>query len=162
MTCFPNFSSLRNRYGQNVVTKVRKLVNIRTRIAKYRSHLYFNHRCKENKVLPHSLRFKPLVRSKKGFKLMENTGFSFLRLRIDDCHHSIQRLGSEWSYILRELSVLLDNSEIRWVEEFCCSKERNASIKRKMKHDKKLSRLLGSKSSKIVASVEEAIFSSER
>ena len=56
---------------------------------------------------------------------MENTGFSFLRLRVDDCHHSIQRLGSEWSYIFCELSGLLDNSEIRWVEEFCCSKERN-------------------------------------
>ena len=93
-------------------------------------------------MLPYSLRFKPPVRSKKGFKLMENTGFSFLRLRIDDCHHSIQRLGSEWSYIFRELSDLLDNSEIRWVEEFCCSKERNASIKLKIKHDKKLSRLL--------------------
>ena len=76
---------------------------------------------------------------------MENTAFSFLRLRIDDCHHSIQRLGSEWAYIFRELCVLLDNSEIRWVEEFCCSKERNASIKLTMKHDKKLSRLLGSK-----------------
>ena len=45
---------------------------------------------------------------------MENTGFSFLRLRIDDCHHSVQRLGSEWSYIFRELSDLLDNSEIRY------------------------------------------------
>ena len=77
---------------------------------------------------------------------MENTCFSFLRLRIDDCHHSIQRLGSEWSYIFRERSDLLDNSEIRWVKQFCCSKERNASIKQKMKHDQKLSRLLGSKS----------------
>ena len=97
-------------------------------------------------MLPYSLRFKPLVWSKKRYKLMENTGFSFLRLRVDDCHHSIQRLGSEWTYIFRELSDLLDNSEIRWVEEFCCSEERKAPIKHKMKHDKKLSRLLGSKS----------------
>ena len=39
-------------------------------VYKYRSHLYFNHRCKDNKVLPFSLRFKPPIRSKKGYKLM--------------------------------------------------------------------------------------------
>jgi hypothetical protein len=41
---------------------------MKIRIAKYRSNLYFNHRCKENKVLPFSLRFKPPIRSKKGYK----------------------------------------------------------------------------------------------
>ena len=43
------------------------------------------------------------------------------------------------------LSDLLDSSEIRWVEEFCCSTERKVSTELKEKHDKKLSRLLGSK-----------------
>ena len=59
-------------------------------------------------------------------------------------------LYSVWALNGRTFSVnsdFLDNSEIRWVEEFCCSKERNASIKLKMKHDKKLSHLLGSKPS---------------
>ena len=42
---------------------------------------------------------------------------------------------------------MLDSSEIRWVEEFCCSTERKVSTKLKEKHDKKLSRLLGSKPS---------------
>ena len=49
-----NFKSIREKYGQNVVSKLRKLINMKIRIAKYRSHLYFNHRCKENKVLPRS------------------------------------------------------------------------------------------------------------
>ena len=79
-----NFKSIREKYGQNVVSRLRKLINMKIRIAKYRSNLYFNHRCKENKVFPFSLRFKPPIRSRKGYKLMENTGFSFLRLRIND------------------------------------------------------------------------------
>jgi hypothetical protein len=110
---------------------------MKIRIAKYRSHLYFNHRCKESKVLPFSLRFKPPIRSRKGFKLMENTGFSFLRLRVNDCHQSIQRLRSDCQCLLGELSDLIDCSEVLWIEEFCRSQFRKESIKQREKHDKK-------------------------
>jgi hypothetical protein len=133
-----NFKSIREKYGQNVVARLRKLINMKIRIAKYRSHLYFNHRCKENKVLPFSLRFKPPIRSGKGFiKLMENTGSSFLRLRINDCHQSIQRLRSDCQCLLGELSDLIDCSEVLWIEEFCRSQFRKESIKQREKHDKK-------------------------
>ena len=85
--------------------------NIRVRIAKYRCHLYFNHRCKENYVLPSSLRFRPPLRSAKGYKLMVRTGFSFLKLRIDECHSSILRLRALFSRSLSELSALINDSE---------------------------------------------------
>ncbi len=142
-----NFISMREKYGQNVVTRLRKLINMKIRIAKYRSHLYFNHRCKDNKVLPFSLRFKPPIRSKKGYKLMVNAGFSFLRLRINDCHQSIQRLRSDWQRLFGELSALIDCSEIQWIEEFCRSEERKESFKQREKHDRKLLRLIGKKPS---------------
>ena len=77
---------------------------------------------------------------------MENTVFSFLRLRIDQCHQFIQSLSSLFSRSLSELSALIDHSEIAWVEEFCCSKEQQTSIKQRERHDKKL-RLLFSKKS---------------
>ena len=95
-----------SKYGQTVVTRVNRLANIRVRIAKYRCHLYFNHRCKENYVLPSSLRFRPPLRSAKGYKLMVRTGFSFLKLRIDECHSSILRLRALFSRSLSELSAL--------------------------------------------------------
>ena len=128
-----SYRYLREKFGQNVVTRVRRLVNIRVRIAKYRSHLYFNHRCKDNKVLPLSLRFKPPIRCAKGYKLMENTGFSFVRLRIDQCHHSIQSLHSLFSRSLSELSDLIDDSEILWVKEMCCSKN-DSSLSNRMRN----------------------------
>ena len=94
-------------------------------------------------MLPLSLRFKPPVRSVKGYKFMENTGFSFLRLRIDQCHHSTRCLLSLFSRSLSELFYLIDNSEILWVEETaCCSKERHESFKQKELHGKKLRNLL--------------------
>ena len=77
---------------------------------------------------------------------MENTGFSFLRLCIEQCHHSIRCLLSLFSRSLSELSDLIDNSEILLFEETCFSKERDESFKQKEIHGKKLRNLL-SKSS---------------
>ena len=42
---------------------------------------------------------------------MVRTGFSFLKLRIDERHSSILRLHALFSRSLGELSVLINNSE---------------------------------------------------
>ena len=102
---------------------------------------YFNHRCEENYVLPSSLRFRPPLRSAKGYKLMVRTGFSFLKLRIDECHSSILRLRALFSRSLSELSALINNSETSWVEEFCSSKELQTFTKQREKHDRILRHL---------------------
>ena len=78
---------------------------------------------------------------------MENTGFSFPRLRINDCHQSIQRLRSDCQRLLGELSDLIDCSEVLWIEEFCHTQFRKELIKQREKHDKKLLRLIGTKPS---------------
>ena len=69
---------------------------------------------------------------------MENTGFSFLRLRIKDCHQSIHRLRSDCQRLISELSDLIDCSEVLWIEEFCRSQFRKESIKQREKHDKNI------------------------
>ena len=53
---------------------------------------------------------------------MVRTGFSFLKLRIDECHSSILRSRGLFSRSLSELSALINSSETSWVEEFCSSK----------------------------------------
>ena len=78
---------------------------------------------------------------------MENTVFSFLRLRINDCHQSIQRLRSDCQHLLGEVSDFIDCSEVVKIEEFCRSQFRKESIKQREKYDKKLLRLIGSKPS---------------
>ena len=101
---------------------------------------------KENYVLPSSLRFRPPLRSAKGYKLMVRTGFSFLKLRIDECHSSILRLRALFSRSLSELSALINNSETSWVEEFCSSFELQTFTKQRQKHDRKLRHLLSKRS----------------
>ena len=59
-------------------------------------HLYFNHLCKENYVLPSSLRFRPPLRSAKS-------AYYFLKLRIDEYHSSKLCLRALFSRSLNEL-----------------------------------------------------------
>ena len=129
--CRVNFNIfyLREKHGQTVVIRVNRPANIRIRIPKYGRHLYFNHRCKENYVLPS--RFRPPLRSAKEYKLMVRTGFPFLKLRIES---------------LSELSALINNSETSWVEEFCSSKEQQMFTKQREKHDIKFHHLLSKRS----------------
>ena len=87
-------------------------------------------------VLPSSLRFRPPLRIAKGYKLMVRTGFSFLKLRRNECHSSILRLRALFSRSLSELSALINNSETSWVEEFCSSKELQTFTKQREKHDR--------------------------
>ena len=146
LPCELKYILLGEKHGQTVVIRVNRLANIRIRIAKYGHHLYFNQRCKENYELPSSLRFRPPLRSAKGYKLMVRTGFSFLRLRIDECQSSILCLRALFSRPLSELSALINNSETSWVEEFCSSKEQQTFTKQREKHDIKLHRLLSKRS----------------
>jgi hypothetical protein len=106
-----NFKSIREKYDQNVVSRLRKLINMKIRIAKYRSHLYFNHQCKENKLLPFSLPFKPPIRSRKGYKLI-STGFSFLTsqiLRVSSrCSLTIS-VRVQQPHTAQKLTILIQN-----------------------------------------------------
>ena len=77
---------------------------------------------------------------------MVRTGFSFLKLQIDECHSSILRLRGLFSRSLSELSALINNSETSWVEEFCSSKELQKFTKQREKHDRKLRHLLSKRS----------------
>ena len=77
---------------------------------------------------------------------MVRTDFSFLKLRIDECHSPILRLRALFSRSLSELSVLINKSETSWVEEFCSSKELQTFTKQREKHDRKLRHLLSKRS----------------
>ena len=77
---------------------------------------------------------------------MVRTGFSFLKLRIDECHSSILCLCVLFCHSLSELSALINNSETSWVEEFCSWKEQQTFTKQREKHNRKFCHLLSKKS----------------
>ena len=60
------------------------------RIAKHRGHLFYNHSCIREDILPNSLQFKSPINTVAGKKLAGKFGFNFLKLRINESHHWIR------------------------------------------------------------------------
>ena len=60
-----------------------KLVNLQENLAKYKNHLTFLIRCRNNNVLPIGLRIHVLVDTKKAKRIRETASRSLLRERIN-------------------------------------------------------------------------------
>ena len=55
-------------------------------IAKFKDHLNFNHRLKDHKLLPQSLRFNLPIKCKEGFLIAKKAGHAYHRLLNSNCH----------------------------------------------------------------------------
>ena len=74
-------------------------------------HLRFNHKCKQNNVFPKSLRFRPPIKRRKGFKIARKMGWKFLQLRIFNSHRKINVCKREIFELGNNLENLLTTTE---------------------------------------------------
>jgi len=92
--------------GKKTFQLTRKLFVIHGNLAKQRCHLFFNHRCKDEHILPKSLRICPPVRNHQGYEISKRFGFSFLSLRIKENHVMIKKLNAKINEISKEIIPL--------------------------------------------------------
>ena len=112
---------MKRKYGQAVLQEARRYVSENATVAlieKEFSHLRLNHECKRNNLLPKSLRFRPPIKSRKGFKLARKMGWKFLKLRISDSHRKINMCKTEIFELGTKLQNLLTSTE--WKSLFTC------------------------------------------
>ena len=64
------FQSIRNQYNQNGLRTVRRLEEVCGKLARFRSHLKFNLRCKDEAITPVSLKIKTNVKGNKAEKII--------------------------------------------------------------------------------------------
>ncbi len=95
----PSYSSVLNivyqECGKTIFQHARRMFVASENLVKQRCHLFFNHQCKESKILPPSLRIKSPVKSEAGESLARSYGFKFLSLRISDNHFKIKKFESD-------------------------------------------------------------------
>ena len=104
----------------------------------------FNHECKRNNVLPKSLRFCPLIKSRKEFKLAWKMGWKFLQLRISDSLRKINMYKRKIFELRNKLENLLTSTE--WNNLCLHARQKSRLIQtnsEKVQRDK-LNRLLSS------------------
>ena len=103
------FKILKEQFGSGVLRRARKYIKSGKCIARYCSHLYFNHECIRQKT---SLQIKSPINNTEGKALARKFGFQCLKLRIQDSHQRIR--FCKCSKLLVKLSTnllhkLLDN-----------------------------------------------------
>ena len=104
-------------------------------------HLHFNHRCKDLQVLPLSLRIKPPVRTPKGWKLVENVGFQFLKLRNEETHKKICSRTPEKEFALDFLRSCLTTCDFKHLKTLVHEQQQEESGRIRSLHSKKLQAL---------------------
>ena len=86
------FKNLRTNYGQETIKIVRKAENSTRQLARHRNHLVFNLRCKDECVIPPSLRLKCPINSVKARNIVEKASKNLLRERIRLTNQKISHL----------------------------------------------------------------------
>ena len=100
------FNFIRNKNGSEALKLARTLERVTLSVTRFKDHLHFNHRLKDNNILPKSLQFNPPVKSREGWKIATKAGQAFLRLRISNCHTLIKKLSqrlAQTTFKLREM-----------------------------------------------------------
>ena len=105
----PNiFNLIRNKNGSEVLKLLRTLERDTLSVKRFKDHLYFNHRLKDNNALRHSLQFNPSIKSREGWKIAKKAGQFYLRLRISNCHTQIKKYSQRLSHTTHKLRELIN------------------------------------------------------
>ena len=95
MVTYRNFhEQLRYKYGLDTRKSVRKYEKTLQKQSRWEGHHIFSMRCRDEGVIPTSLRVKPLVRSSEGYRIARRASKSFLSERIRQTYIQ-ERLRSE-------------------------------------------------------------------
>ncbi|XP_070386669.1 uncharacterized protein, partial [Dermacentor albipictus] len=98
-----NFIHLRQAYGQQVITEIRRFVSLTTRILAFNGHLTFNLACKSHGLIPRSLRLHRPVSTRFGLSVISKAERHLLQARIMDCRDQVRRLRNDAFFSRRRL-----------------------------------------------------------
>ena len=120
------FHYIRNKNGSEALKLARTLERVTLNVTRFKDHLYFNHRLKDNNILPKSLQFNLPVKSREGWKIAKRAGQAYLRLRISNCHTQIKKF-----------SQLHSNSERQLIENLLTPSSKQSNKDHSGKHNGK-------------------------
>ena len=108
-------------------------------MATAREQLKFNLRCRNNNILPKSLRFSPPIKTKEAFKIAFHTGKQYLNCFIKNDHFRIRKYSNEINSISENLNNVLPSHLYNFIKstaiQKCTSKKSYEKLKLKAKYD---------------------------
>ena len=105
-------SYLRQRYGSSTQRRVREFEKRLHQKAKCSNSHIFSMRCRDEGVIPASLRIKPMVRTREGYAIAERASRAFLRARVHQTFRRKQTLVQQIAKLQASFEHLWP--DIRW------------------------------------------------
>ena len=136
------FINIKSLYGLGTLQLFQSLLSQGDRIARHQGHLFFNHICLREQVLPRSLEFKSPINTVAGKKLTRNFGFRFLKLRINKSHHWIRISVKTIKRIKTKLQKTLSQCDYEMVLDWSNLNVKKLSIQLKSHYRSKINKLL--------------------
>jgi len=138
------YSFVRSTYGQDILCLVRKLIVEKCRIVRFKEHLTFCHCCKSERLVPKTLRVKPLVQTAEGRRIALRSSLQFIAARISLCHSTISNANHVATSLRARLDSVLDDDTLMTLDSEIVKEEMQTRAKYRMCHDEKLERLRAS------------------
>jgi hypothetical protein len=136
------------KYGRKTSHLAKVYIQRTKDISKIKEQLYFNHRCKENGLIPASLRLKSPLNTQEGIRTVRQTSRKLINLRINDCHKRVNIHEKACKNIERYLDERIPENLLNILKKI--AKERRDKIKSETRErlDKKLNALFQNSSRK--------------
>ena len=100
------FGDLRRDFGQLAVKAVRKLGEMEQKVARYRNHLVYNLRCRDEAVIPPSLRLKCPIPTKKAHDIVKKAQLDLVKERIRINSNKVSDLKEEIAVVKSDINNL--------------------------------------------------------
>ena len=101
------FKDLRENFGQNIVRTVIEWECTEKKLSRHRNHLVFGLRCKQEEVIPVSLKVKNPIRSQRAKDIIAEARKALLRERIRITTNKIREFSSSSKLLREDLSKSL-------------------------------------------------------
>ena len=136
------FETIKMEFGRDTIVTVRRFIQCFITIARQQKHLHLNHRLKEHKLLTPSLRVKPHLKSRDGYRLARRQSFQNLSLRILTNHKTIRKSLKEMVFLGHKLSIVISEDILSEIIKYAEDKAQRSSDNLKWRLDLKFQRLL--------------------
>ena len=117
-------------------------VHTSVKIARQQQNIAFNTRCRCYKLIPRSLRVKPLVNTSEGQRIARRASTQFLNAQIDDNYRSLRKLGHDLHLQKEQLIHILSSQHLQHLqhleslhESARASEQTKAKARQKRKFD---------------------------
>ena len=152
---FTFFKRLSMEYGKDCLNLIRKLERTGLKIARYKQHLTFTIRCKENNIFPRSLCLKTSMYGYKSRIIIERAQKALICERIRQILFTLSILREKFDRSMADLAGSVPYNEYLNIREFLEKCFRRESTTCKQRQISKFDRLVEKEMDKILKEGEK-------